>query len=348
MSNNLTPAEIAKLMAPDNHPDPVSAAELEALIAPLSNAQLDELVELMGLGDLARQLPPLLGRIMTSAQRIVRNRPPEYDDHIDSIIRNMRVVDIDENPPTPPPPVSPELPHVVYIDDDPPTPPPASPEPPQTPEKKRVTRSTPSTPRTKGYDVVSPTKTGRAGTWFEAGALTQGVRGAAVRAAAGGTLSARRNKRSGAYGVFFGGEVGVFEKWSDTQRATTGHGLAIYHGFIDPTSAHAALAFARSKGWTGDSSAPSTAPTQSASPLPFATSYNENPLNSGTTKNLWYAVCRGVVPGIYRSYLECALNTCGVKGNLSCAFDTREEAEAALLAAYNDGYVRAIARPRPL
>jgi hypothetical protein len=88
-SLNLTPTEIATLISPDNHPGHLSADELERLVCHLTDAQMDELVDLLGPGNLARQLPPVLLKVMTAAQRITRERPPDYDDEIDNIIRNL-------------------------------------------------------------------------------------------------------------------------------------------------------------------------------------------------------------------------------------------------------------------
>ncbi|KAJ7847059.1 hypothetical protein B0H13DRAFT_2362612 [Mycena leptocephala] len=59
---------------------------------------------------------------------------------------------------------------------------------------------------------------------------------------------------AGAHVVFYGGEVGSFENWADAQRSITGHGLAIHAGFPSLQDAEAALVYARTKGWTADSS----------------------------------------------------------------------------------------------
>ncbi|KAJ7196875.1 hypothetical protein GGX14DRAFT_329909, partial [Mycena pura] len=125
------------------------------------------------------------------------------------------------------------------------------------------------------------------------------------------------------YTVFYGGEIGVFEAWPDVKRSITGHGLAIYAGFPSLQAVQAALDYARTMGWTADSH-----PSDVTSPLPTPASYEDNPLNSSCSANQWYVVCRGVVPGVYKSYLECSLNTVGVKGNLCCSFETRAEAES--------------------
>ncbi|KAJ7656856.1 hypothetical protein DFH06DRAFT_1328403 [Mycena polygramma] len=321
-AHNLSPAEIAALIGPDNHPDPLSADELERLTAPLTDQQLEEVLNLLGLGPLARQFPPALLKLMRVAKHIASARPPEYDDDVDAITRDFDLVGFAD---------------ALGIDAHPATPPPSSPEPPQTPVRPRAAQSAPSTPSTavvgRSYVVDSPAKVGRTISWLEAGALTQGVRGASVYA----TGSRQRSrKKSRAYVVFYGGTIDVFDTWAKVQPAITGHGVAIHCGFPSMDTAHAALAYARSKGWTGDSSPPAA----STSP---STTYTENPLNVGSD-GLWYVVCRGVQPGIYRSHLECSLNVTGVKGNLFSAFDTFEEAESAFAGVVKAKLVRKIPR----
>ncbi|KAJ6518337.1 hypothetical protein C8R47DRAFT_1205393 [Mycena vitilis] len=322
-SHDLTPAEIASLMGPDNHPAPLSATELESLMAPLSDEQLGEVLNLLGLDSLARQFPPALLKLMRVAKHIASARPPEYDDEVDTLTRNFDLVGFGA---------------ALGIDPEPSTPPPSSPEPPQTPVGLRSARSAPSTPHTgRSYVVDSPSRVGRTISWLEAGALTQGVRGASVH----GTGSrSRSRKKSRAYVVFFGGTIDVFDSWDKVQPVITGHGVAIHSGFPSTDAAHAALAFARGKGWTGDSSPP-------AAPTTPSTTYIENPLNVGVD-GLWYVVCRGVQPGIYRSHLECSLNITGVKGNLFSSFDTFQEAESAFAGVVKAKLVQQISRQRPL
>ncbi|KAJ7065912.1 hypothetical protein B0H15DRAFT_807673 [Mycena belliarum] len=315
---DLTPAEIAELIRPSNHPARLTADELDHLTAHLTDAQLEEVVSRLGHADLARQLPPLLSKILRVAQQLTRDTPPEYDDEIHRVLRNMEIIDLSD-PPTPP----------------------SSPEPPHTPANL-TTAPSPSQTQRAGrfpkYTVTSPSKLGDTVSWFEAGALAHGVPGTTVRG--GGSARRARKPPSAAYAVFYGGVVGTFTNWNDARASITGHGLAIHCGFPSITAADAALAYARARGWTGDSTPPQP-PT--SSPLPLPSSYDDNPLNAGGN-NLWYAVCCGVAPGVYRSYLECALNTCGVKGNRCSSFATREAAESAYTEALSNGWVRIIPR----
>ncbi|KAJ6487267.1 hypothetical protein C8R47DRAFT_1216457 [Mycena vitilis] len=338
-SDTLTPAEIAQIMG--NTSTRLSAAEMDGLLGSLSDGQLDEVVDIMGLGELARQLPPVLLKVLLVYQRKLADKPPEYDDEIDSLIRAMDAAEFLRNPPSTLPPratPSASAPRSTAM-------PRGTPSTPSTPATPRGTPSAPSTPTTprrpantprSGYDVVSPAKTGHVVSWLEAGALTQGVRAAAAKKIGGRSHAAR--PRPGAYAVFYGGQIGPFLNWADVQRSITGHGPAIHCGFPNLEAATVAIDYARAHGWTGDSTV--TAPS---TPLPLPSSHEENPLNCGP-QDLWYAVCRGVAPGVYRSYLECALNTVGVPGNLCCSFETKEEAETAYTSAFTAGFTRKVSR----
>ncbi|KAJ7678250.1 hypothetical protein DFH06DRAFT_1121749 [Mycena polygramma] len=330
--HDLTPSEIAKLMGPSNHPSPVSLTELDNLLGPLTNDQLEEVVNEMGLGDLARQLPPVLLKVFDIAKRKLAARPVEEDDAVDSLIRHLDAVQLfrPRTPPSPgerstttPPSVTPTTPSSTAAGPTPSTAPAPTP------------AAAPSTPQQSasrvGYIVDSPTKVGKTVCWLEAGSLTQGIRGAS------------RGPPAAAYAVFYGAEVGTFTEWARVQRAITGGGVAIHCGFDSIESATAALDYARLQGWTADSNPP---PGHSA--LPLSAQYEDNPLTSGRANDLWYAVCRGVRPGVYRSYLECALNTVGVKGNLCASFATRQEAETAFTNVTVAGYVRTIPRAAPI
>ncbi|KAJ7084881.1 hypothetical protein B0H15DRAFT_802255 [Mycena belliarum] len=305
---DLSPAEIADLIRPSNHPSRLSADELDRLTANLNDQQLEEVIDRLGLADLAQQLPPLFSRVILAAQRVVRETPPENDNDIERIIRDLDVVHI-ANPPL------------------------SSPQGPSTQTTSPNSESVPSTPPPSGrfpsYAVTSPTQMKTTVSWLEVGALTQGVAGASVR----GTPGRRRDRKppSAAYTVFFGGEVGVFDSWDDAKRSITGHGIAIHCGFPSIAAAHAALDYARARGWTADSTSPTPA-------LPLPSSYEDNALNSQTSTDRWYAVCCGVAPGVYRSYLECALNTVGIRGNRCSSFKDRAAAEKAFAHATKVGW----------
>jgi hypothetical protein len=83
------------------------------------------------------------------------------------------------------------------------------------------------------------------------------------------------------------------------QRWITGYGPAIHCGFPSVEMAEAALMYARLKGWTSDTTPNSATSSNELNSLRF-TSYAANPLNTPFPGDTWYAVCRGVQPGVYR------------------------------------------------
>ncbi|KAJ7771302.1 hypothetical protein DFH07DRAFT_1057672 [Mycena maculata] len=323
----LTPAQVAELLTARNgEPEHarLSPEDLERLTAHLTETQLEQVARRVGLHELAPDLPQRLHKIILAAQRIARDAPPEYDDELNTLIRNFDTSLLSERETAA-------------------TPPPSSPEPPSTPVQQRISKSSPSTAHMVGrgreYIVQSPVQgTARVFNWFDAATLTQGIPGASVLKA--GSSRRSRKPRAGAFAVFFGGAVGVFEKWEDVQRVIAGHGLAIYCGFPDVLAATTALDYARSKGWTADSELPSTVST----PYPVP-SLEPNPLSSSALgSGVWYVVCCGITPGVYCSYLECSLNVSGVRGALFNTFTTLEEAQEAFKDASSRGLTKFLRR----
>ncbi|KAJ6487670.1 hypothetical protein C8R45DRAFT_1097566 [Mycena sanguinolenta] len=342
-------------MSSSFHPDPatiahllqgssLTLAQIDQWFSSITDEELGEILEVMGLEELARRMPPVLSKLMLAAECNINcgsaSPIPSQTSHVstastisetDSDRTFHRVFDAIED----------VLAQLDVIDlDDTPTLPSSSPEPPHTPSKPQVAKSTPlkPTPTPARYAMNSPAKSGYVATWFEVRTLTQGVPGVSVRS----VVCTRRTREGGAraYAVFYGKEVGVFEDWNNAAKSTTGH-LAIHAGFPSLSSATAALEYAREKGWTGDSAPPANCPQ---TPLPIPSSYEDNPLNSRSTTNGWYVVCRGIAPGVYRSWLEYSLNTTGLKGNLYNMFQTRAEAEDTFLEAWNTKYVRFLSR----
>ncbi|KAJ7709327.1 hypothetical protein B0H16DRAFT_1745867 [Mycena metata] len=381
MPHDLTPAEVAALISPANHPGRLSGEELAHFIEPLTAAEVQEVLSKLGTASMTRQLPPFVLKIVIATQRLALERPPEYDDDIDRLVDTFDATQfISDSLPlttsgalptaqraaptvslprptfsTSPPPLA-TPPHTqarsLTTSGALPTGPRAAPTSGALPTAQRATptvslpRLTFSTSplplatslRTQGrsYIVESPTKSGRVVGWFEAGSLTQGVPGkTSVRSV--GSRHKNRKPRSAAWAVFYGGEVGVFTVWDATQRSITGHGLTIYAGYPSEEAARAAFQYARDRGWTADSE-----PTVATSLPPSA--HEDNPLNSGSPSDVWYGVCRGLAPGVYRSWLECSLNTSGVKGNLCASFPTRADAEAVFVQAQAPGHVKYLSR----
>ncbi|KAJ7278655.1 hypothetical protein C8J57DRAFT_1502500 [Mycena rebaudengoi] len=340
----LTPRQIAALINPANHPTPLTTEELENLTGQLTADELEEVVDHIGLSPLARQLPPFLLKILLVAQRITERTPSSEDDEIQAFIRNFDALhfsaanDLDPDGPTSLPPAysSASSSSVASV---------ATPLPPSTPVKTKKAHAAPSTPtQSSGYIIQSPSKSGIFGSWFEAGALTSGVAGASAQNAVTSSPSCPRKKASKGYVIFYGGKVAVFTHWPQVQPWIIGYGPAIHCGFPSLPTAEAALEYARVKGWTSNTA---TTPDALRKDQPFS-AYEENTLNSPFPNRPWYAVCRGVEPGIYKSYIECSLNVTGVPSSLFKSFTTREAAEQALSEAVERDWVQHISRPVPL
>ncbi|KAJ7164856.1 hypothetical protein C8R43DRAFT_1122735 [Mycena crocata] len=290
----------AQLLSSTNS-QPLSPDDLDYLTNDLSTTELQELIRLLSLEfhDLQR-LDSLLPRLRTHLQH-----PPGGDDPVHSLTRLFGITSLDGAT----------------------TPPPSSPEPPQSPIRRVSIQSAPSTParpRQAVYSVSSPSLSGYTTNWLQAGTATQGVPGASV-----GTITQSPKTRApspGAYVVFFGHVVAVFERWVDTQRQITGYDNAYQCGFPSLEAGEKALAYARSKGWTSDS-------PQRTVPYPVPSSYEPNPLNSPLPggPSRWFAVRAGTHPGIYSSGVECHINVAGVKNSVFKGFRTRAEAEAAFI-----------------
>ncbi|KAJ7020777.1 hypothetical protein C8F04DRAFT_1274528 [Mycena alexandri] len=351
--HDLTLAEIAELMSPTNHPERLSGDELDHLIGHLAADDLREVVRHLGLDSLAQQLPASMLNLMLAAQRHALARPPAYEDSIDRLSENLDSTQFFSDslphsrsaplqpvapssrptftfsipPRAPPPPVAPSSRPTTFS-----TSPPPVVTPPRTRPVPVTPNASPSRAQHRSYIVNSPTKRGVVAGWFEAGSLTQGVAGtASVRAI---NRSKPKKPRAAAWAVFYGGEVDVFTVWADVKQSTTGHGLAIYSGYQSKAAAQATLQYTRSRGWTSDSNDPSI-------PLP---STDGTPVSQGSISDAWFVVCCGVTPGVYRSHLECSLNTSGVKGSLFLSFDTRAEAEAEFAEVQARGEVKQLPR----
>ncbi|KAJ6458092.1 hypothetical protein DFH09DRAFT_1349428 [Mycena vulgaris] len=191
----------------------------------------------------------------------------------------------------------------------------------------------------------------------EAAEQTQGVPGGRVRRVDKPPTPGRQKKRG--YVVFYGRIPGVYAHWNGPHGAEAqvkGIKGSLYQGYTLLDNATEAFNYARARGWTAprtsrppspsSTSAIVTLPTPSASPpasgeLTHAALYE--PGSSADSK--WHIVYAGITPGIYRSFLECALNTIG----LSCAvYDSppsRTEAIARWQEAVDAGRVRTLTHP---
>ncbi|KAJ7700213.1 hypothetical protein B0H16DRAFT_1483973 [Mycena metata] len=165
-----------------------------------------------------------------------------------------------------------------------------------------------------------------------AGAATQGVPGAHVHA-----TSPRKKKpktKKAAYVVFCGRRCGVFDDWSETKVLVSGVPNCIYRGYTTREAARAAFQYAVERSWTRVADAAVTTPIP-ALPQPLDPNVafdTNNPLTqTEALDDRWYIVYRGICPGVYRSHLECQLNTLGVRRSLHESIVGR----AAAFAKYN-------------
>ncbi|KAJ7044910.1 hypothetical protein C8F04DRAFT_1250153 [Mycena alexandri] len=166
------------------------------------------------------------------------------------------------------------------------------------------------------YRFDSPATSGYTTEWSIAGAATQGVPDGHVHTVRPG---GRRNKprtKKAAYVVFVGRDTGVLSTWAEAERLVKGVSGCIFRGYSTVAEAEAAYAYALEHSWVRNCSLPVVAAIPTL-PQPVQVSDGVNPLNGAEEfDGRWYVVYRGITPGVYRSHLECQLNTVGVRGML--------------------------------
>ncbi|KAJ7165266.1 hypothetical protein C8R46DRAFT_1220401 [Mycena filopes] len=229
--------------------------------------------------------------------------------------------------------------------------PPSSPQTarPATPLSLPQTAARPTTPppslSSSVYYFNSPTRRGYTSSWALAGALTQGVPGAYVRAV--NKTSKRRTKKA-AYVVFFGRVPGVFLTWDETQLLVNRVKNTIFRGYSTVNAAQAAYAYAHAMHWTricGSALPASPAPLPTL-PSPTMADNLPNPLHgSEPLDERWYVVYRGVLPGVYSSLLEALLNTVGIPNALYEGVEDREAAVLRYNRARDDGSTGVVPPP---
>ncbi|KAJ7143247.1 hypothetical protein C8R46DRAFT_1233023 [Mycena filopes] len=210
------------------------------------------------------------------------------------------------------------------------------------PRPPRVRLPPPSPARLYAYET--PTSSGVTSAWSDAAARTQGIPGASPRRL---TPQRRSTKKKGGYAVFFGLEIGSYKAWEEVKPLVIGVPSSLFKGYSTLAQAEAAFAYAASLGWTRlippSGTLVGQTQTQTAIPRlphPNAFSSRRNPLHDSTDPAArWYVVYSGVTPGVYQSYLECAINTLGLSSAVHDSFDTQVAAEAAFQRAWDDGAV---------
>ncbi|KAJ7429987.1 hypothetical protein B0H11DRAFT_2249988 [Mycena galericulata] len=256
--------------------------------------------------------------------------PPDYEnDDLADLIASLSDLDL------------------ASLQQSPPPMPPRTP-PPRTPSPRQTTPV--SNPLV--YQYESPTKSGRTSDWSEAAHHTQGVAGATVHRMFKSRKAPRPKLK--AYVVFYGRIPGTYAQWSGPDGAAvqvTGVSGSLYQGYQTPDEARSAFQYALTRGWTGQRPSPTGfVPTPIPSlPIPVSPPVSsQNPLHGQTDfteHHRWHIVYAGITPGIYRSYLECALNTIRIPGALYDSAETRDEAERRWATAIAAGRVRFLTHP---
>ncbi|KAJ7088012.1 hypothetical protein B0H15DRAFT_949826 [Mycena belliarum] len=217
-----------------------------------------------------------------------------------------------------------------------------------TPPAPRTPSPPPYTPPRAGqtfptavYRFTSPTRSGYTTNWSRAANAPQGVAAASVS-----TIQQARSKkptyRKKAYAVFWGKRCGIFHTWNQTAPLVLGVPNAIYRGYASILDAEAAFAYASARGWTRSSDTDSLVAIPSL-PQPHLSSVDNNPLNgTEACDDRWYVVYIGITPGVYRSHLECQLNTLGLSGVAHEAITGEAAARSKYDAAVASGEIRAL------
>ncbi|KAJ7490097.1 hypothetical protein B0H11DRAFT_2229614 [Mycena galericulata] len=156
------------------------------------------------------------------------------------------------------------------------------------------------------------------------------------------TKGPSKKKKHAAYAVFYGLRAGVYEQWfgpAGAEIQVRGVRYSLYQGYATLAQAEAAFEYARQRSWVS----PTIAPTASIPSLPQASgALTVNPLHGGIITPKWHIVYAGITPGIYASYLECALNTLGIPSSSYDSAVTHEEAEERWREATRTGRIRVL------
>ncbi|KAJ7433175.1 hypothetical protein B0H11DRAFT_2259699 [Mycena galericulata] len=155
----------------------------------------------------------------------------------------------------------------------------------------------------------------------------------------------KKKKKLAAYAVFYGRRAGVYTEWfgpAGAEAQVRGVPYSLYQGYATASQAQAAFEYAHQRSWV---SSPSNASSPSIPTLPIPQaprSLMSNPLHGGILVPKWHIVYAGINPGIYPSYLECALNTLGLPSAEYESAATLEEAEARWHEATRTGRTRVL------
>ncbi|KAJ7097100.1 hypothetical protein B0H15DRAFT_945771 [Mycena belliarum] len=186
-------------------------------------------------------------------------------------------------------------------------------------------------PRVTLYQFESPTRRGITPHWSLAATSTQGISYSGVRVVQAGSPRKTTRAKKAAYTVFCGRETGVFRTWAEASAQVTGASCSIYRGYCTVDEARDAFAYAVAHHW----------PSMDLSSF--------NPLNGSepfdNDNDKWYVVYKGITPGVYRSHLECQLNTVGISKALHESVHGRDTAMEKYARAVRQGEVSFISPP---
>ncbi|KAJ6557481.1 hypothetical protein B0H19DRAFT_1261104 [Mycena capillaripes] len=190
------------------------------------------------------------------------------------------------------------------------------------------------------YHFESPTRRGYTTEWSSAGAATQGVPNASVRAFRP-SRSKKTHSKKKAYVVFCGVQCGVFLSWEVTKPLVSRVRHSIFRGYSTVAEAHAAFAYAQARSWTHLANTQVTAilPSPNPSCPPHLTQKTRSMVpRSWTAAGSLFIV-------VYAQALECQLNTLGVSGALHVSVEGKAAALAKFRAAVARGCEVAVVSP---
>ncbi|KAJ7797202.1 hypothetical protein B0H14DRAFT_3494015 [Mycena olivaceomarginata] len=217
-----------------------------------------------------------------------------------------------------------------------PTPPPRTPTPPPRTPTPPPPQSSPTL-----YMFHSPHKSGFSADWSEAGASTQGQPQSYVCAV---RKARSHGPKAKAYTIFRGTATGVFDSWREVEAATSGVRFALYKGYTTRPQAEAAYELAVANGWTCSMATWTSTPISAAqAPRPpvldQSTRTSESALGGRGVNNPWYVVYAGVNPGLFPTFVECALNVLGIEESLHEKLSSYAEARQKFERAQQQGEV---------
>ncbi|KAJ7780805.1 hypothetical protein DFH07DRAFT_765294 [Mycena maculata] len=178
------------------------------------------------------------------------------------------------------------------------------------------------------------------------GFATQGVPGATVRKVQTGGRRKQAHTKKAAYVVFSGIRCGVMRTWDEAGPLVLGVPCSIYRGYSTKAETDAAFRYAQERSWVRVSGSPPRPIPALPQPAVSGERADVNPLNGAEQlDDRWFVVYRGIIPGVYRSHLECQLNTLGVPNTIHEVVVGRAAAHAKFAGAGGRGHAAVASAP---